>query len=191
MGFSKRGQVPSHAPLCEHCSLSPSSAKEAVPVWREVFILSFRDRFTRHCSEKTFPFARVHFFAVFVISSTPMPSRCMGPTDRYDGDAQMRKSPAGALPAPVPFRQLFCCAEKDRFCSCHHTHVQRLKGREVRLEFSLRFSSDDHLSVHSSHRAGHCHVSFHLFSVRTGNRQVKEEACGPQYHSHQAAASTQ
>ena len=54
MEFSKRGQVPSHASLCEHCSLSPSSAKEAVPVWREVFISSFRDRFSHHSSENTF-----------------------------------------------------------------------------------------------------------------------------------------
>ena len=42
-------------------------------------------------------FARVYFFAVFVISSTPMPSSRRGPTDRCDGDAQMRKSSAGAL----------------------------------------------------------------------------------------------
>ena len=53
MVFSKRSQMPSHASLCEHCSLSPSSAKEAVPVWREVFISSFRDLFSHHCSEKT------------------------------------------------------------------------------------------------------------------------------------------
>ena len=55
MGFSKRSQMPSHASLCERCSISPSSAKEAVPVWREVFVSSFRDRFSHHCSEKTFP----------------------------------------------------------------------------------------------------------------------------------------
>ena len=41
--------------------------------------------------------ARVYFFAVFVISSTLMPSSHLGPTDRYDGDAQMNKSSAGAL----------------------------------------------------------------------------------------------
>ena len=52
MVFSKRSQMPSHASLCEHCSLSPSSAKEAVPVWREVFISSFRDLFSHHCSER-------------------------------------------------------------------------------------------------------------------------------------------
>ena len=77
-------------------------------------------------------FERVYFFAVFVVPSAPMPASRLSPTDRYDGDAQMRKSSAGALhrgAAPVPFRQLFCCAGKDRFCSCHHIHVQRLMGR--------------------------------------------------------------
>ena len=42
-------------------------------------------------------FALVCFFTVFVISSTPMPSRRLGPTDRYDGGAPMRKSSASAL----------------------------------------------------------------------------------------------
>ena len=42
-------------------------------------------------------FARVYFFAVFVIFPTPMPSSRPGPTDKYDGDAQMRKSFTGAL----------------------------------------------------------------------------------------------
>ena len=147
MGFSKRGQNDIHASLCEHCSLSPSSAKEAVPVWREVFISSFRDRFPHHCSEKTFPpgaqnvddtYAQHSLLSVtfvdqgailtsvrcmvygvlvarvperkptpashvctsllfFVISSTPMPSSTPGPTDKYDGDGQVRKSSAGAL----------------------------------------------------------------------------------------------
>ena len=146
MGLSNRGQVPSHASLCEHCSLSPSSAKEAVPVWREVFIppsgtisltiaakrlfhqrhktymmrvpsiafcplrLSIRVPFEQcalhgvcsaRCActgtETNYCFARVYFFAVFVISSTPMTSSRLGPTDRYDDDAQMRKSSAGAL----------------------------------------------------------------------------------------------
>ena len=48
-------EVKCHASLCEHCSLSPSSAKEAVPVWREVFISSFTERVSHHCSEKSFP----------------------------------------------------------------------------------------------------------------------------------------
>ena len=48
-------------------------------------------------TETNYCFARVYFFAVFVISSTPMTSSRLGPTDRYDDDAQMRKSSAGAL----------------------------------------------------------------------------------------------
>ena len=52
MGFSKTSQMPSHASLCEHCSLSPSSAKEAMPVWREVFNPSFNDRFPDHFRKK-------------------------------------------------------------------------------------------------------------------------------------------
>ena len=42
-------------------------------------------------------FARVYFFAVFLISSIPMSSSRLGPTDKHDGDAHMRKSSAGAL----------------------------------------------------------------------------------------------
>ena len=41
-------------------------------------------------------FAR-YFSAGFVISSTPMPSRRRGPTDKYDGEAHIRKSSAGGL----------------------------------------------------------------------------------------------
>ena len=98
MGFTKRSQVPSHASLCERCSLSPSSAKEAVPIWREVFILSFRDRFSHHCSEKT----------------------CLDPTDRYDGDAQMRKISVGALDRGAalrlfPFASSFAVLKRIEF----------------------------------------------------------------------------
>ena len=49
------------------------------------------------------------------------------------------------------------------------------KGGMSALEFSLRFSNVDHLSVHSCPSAWHCHVGFHLFFVRTGTKQVKEE----------------
>ena len=42
-------------------------------------------------------FARLYFFAVVVISSTLMLSKRLGPTDRYDGDAQMKEKSAGAL----------------------------------------------------------------------------------------------
>ena len=93
----------------------------------------------------------------------------------------MRKSSAGAptwrCPAPVPFRQLFCCAEKDRFCSFHHIHVQWLERRDVRLKFSFHFSNVvDHLCVRSPTRSWQCHVGFHLLLVGTGTGEVKEGA---------------
>ena len=42
-------------------------------------------------------FARVYFFADFVISSTQVPSSLRGPTDRYNGEAHRKNSSAGTL----------------------------------------------------------------------------------------------
>ena len=90
-------------------------------------------------------FARVYFFADFVISSTPMPSS-RGPTCFL--------SPA----------LLLCCG--------HHIHIQRLERRHVRLEFLFRFPDADHLCPLAP---GIVTWVFHLFLFRTGSEQVKEE----------------
>ena len=105
-----------------------------------------------------------------------MPSSRLGPTDKYDGDAQKRKSSAGVLQLGAalrlfPFASSFAVLKKDRFCSFHLLHVQWLKKRHVRLEFSFHFSDVDHLCVHSSTRSWLCHVGFHLFPCRVGYQE--------------------
>ena len=123
-------------------------------------------------------FERVYFFAVFVISSTQSLRVVEGPTDRYDCDAQMRKSSAGALHLGAALR-LFPLASSfavlTRIFFALFTIFQRLKKRHVRLEFSFHFSNVGHLCVQSPTRSWQCHVGFLLFFVRTGTRKVEEE----------------
>ena len=64
---------------------------------------------------KTTPVLHVCIFTVFVISSTPMPSSRLGRTDKYDGDAQMRKSSAGAFQLGAALR-LFPFASSFLLC---------------------------------------------------------------------------
>ena len=123
-------------------------------------------------------------FAVFVISSIPLPSSRLGPIDKYDGDAQTRKSSAGALQLGaaqrlLPFANSFAVLQMIFFLfspfSCP-------AAQEVRLDLSFHFSHVDHLCVHSPTR--------HLFFVGSGTRKVERETLAyPQCHSHEAAAS--
>ena len=127
-------------------------------------------------TESSSRFVRVYFFAVFVISSTPMPSSRLGPTDRYDGDAQVRKSSAGALQLGDVLRLFpFANSEKVHFCSFHHIHVQWLQRRHVRLKFSFHFSDVDHMCIHSPTRSWQCHVGLHLFFIGSRTRKVKKK----------------
>ena len=101
-----------------------------------VFISCLRDRFSHHCCKKTLPPGQR-------TCNRQIRWRCAHKKE-FCGC-----TPTWRCPAPVSFRQPFCCAEEDRFCPCHHIHVQRLKRRQVRLEFSLRFPNVDHFCVHS------------------------------------------
>ena len=140
-------------------------------------------------------FARVHFFVVCVISSTPMPSSRLGTTDKYDGDAQMRKSSVGALQHGaalrlVPFARSFCCVVEDRFCifSPYSCPVARGAARPSEIIVPLlrclplvRPFSHSLLAVSRGISSPPC---------RDGNRAgERRDACRPQYHSHQTAAS--
>ena len=173
-------------------------------VRRYVFIPSFRNRFSHHCGEKAFPpkawdmsdagaqhsFLSVAFVnqgAVRVVCSA-WRFLCCFPTDRYDGRVLQARSNL-AMPCVCSFRQLFCCADKDRFCSFHHVPVKRLKERRARLKFCpllrrrppVRPFSRSLLAVSRG-------ISSLLY--RVGNQEgERRDACAPQGHSHQAAAS--
>ena len=109
---------------------------------------------------------RVCFFAVFVFSSAPPGPHRQIRWRCTNEEEFCWRAPSWGCPALVPFRQLFCCAGKDRFCSCHQVSPPRILAPFLQCR---------PLERHSSHRAGHCHVCFHLFFVRRGTRQVEEE----------------
>ena len=122
-----------------------------------------------------------------------MPSSRLGPTDKYDGDAQMRKSSAGALHRGAalrlfPFASSVAVLKRILFLLLSPYSYPAAQGTVGPPGILAPFLQHRPLSVHSSHRARHCHVCFHLFSVRTGTRQVKGETLAD-YRSRQAAAS--
>ena len=135
-------------------------------------------------------FARVYFFAVFVISSIPMPSSRLGPTDKYDGDAQTRRRVLLArsnLALPCA-----CSLSASSFAVLKSiVFIQRLKGAEVRLEFSAPFLQYRPL-VRPFLPFAAWQLSSGISSLvcRVGNQEGgKKDSCVPQCRSQQAAAS--
>ena len=89
-------------------------------------------------------FARVYLFADFVISSPPMPSSRLGPTNKYDGDAHMRKSFAGALQRGAalrlfPFASSFAVQKRIVFALVTIFMSQGSRGRHIRLGILAAF----------------------------------------------------
>ena len=113
---------------------------------------------------------------LFVISSSPVPSSRLGPTDRHDGDAQMRKS-LRLFPFASPFAVLVFAVVTIFMSSGSRGGKSAWNSRSV--------------SPMSTIRASIPPIAPGIVTwVRTGTRQVKEgTSCGPQHHSHQAAAS--
>ena len=88
----------------------------------------------------------------------------------------------------LPFASSFAVLKRIVFALVT-VHVHRLKGRQVRLQFSLCLPDVDHFCVYSPSRATHRDAGFHLLYFGTRSRQVKEETLADSDPPIPAAAS--